>query len=144
MIPYPTFAIEVAADEAGSFVRRQRKHERRDGPFRASKHSGTQHVLQEAPEGQRVIGQLEVLVRPCDNSGGDTERFLELSRVRLKIALVLVGNAQAITGEAPISDDVSQELVKRHTLSHLQAALLGHVAVYTKARAQPSHHIRSQ
>ena len=52
MIANPTLAVEVAADEGGAFLAREREHELRNHSFTASHESGPEHATQEAAERQ--------------------------------------------------------------------------------------------
>src|SRR5262245_18714341 len=122
MMADPPFPVEIPPDEGAALVAWEREHELRQDSLPASHESRAQHSTQEAAERQRVVGELEITVRPPNDSRPHAERLLELLRIELEIEPILVGDGQPVAREASVGDDIAEELVEGDALIDSESA----------------------
>jgi hypothetical protein len=147
MVTHPSLAVEVAANHRGALLSRQREHEVRQRSFAASDERGAQHPVQEAPQRQRMMRQLEVPMRSGNDPRAHAERLLELLGVQLEVETVLVGDTKPIAREAAIGDDVPEQLVEGDALIDSEpVSVLDIVELGRKAelRGQSADHAGTQ
>ena len=112
MITYPTLPIEISAKKSRAFLGRQIENEGRRLSVAAPHDTGAKQALEEASEWTGVATDLEVIVWSFHNPGGTPECRFELGSVEVDVLPILVGDTQPITCEAPVRDDIAENLVK--------------------------------